>query len=175
MAETNRRLYNVTRGSLAYDLDTVVREEAPEIRRERRHQPAGQPRIHPHAREKAAASPLVLGSIALLCAMVMVLLLGYVQLTKVSAHVSSVKDELSELSEEHISLLTAYEKTFDLATVKQVAEEAGMSKPNAGQIEYIDISGSDDAVVLRSGGSKLVSGTMTTVRASALHLWEYFR
>lgn len=32
-----------------------------------------------------------------------------------------------------MALLTAYERTFDLATVKAAAEAAGMSKPSSGQ------------------------------------------
>ena len=54
------------------------------------------------------------------------------KLTGISDNVSSIKREISALEEEHVALLTAYERTFDLATVKAAAEAAGMSKPSGG-------------------------------------------
>ena len=117
---------------------------------------------------------LTVGGIAAVCALVMVLLLGYVQLTTVSNHVSTIKKELATLEEEHVSLLTEYEKTFDLATIKAAAEEAGMSKPTSGQIQYIDLSGADTAVVC-GGEPGLMEKAASTVKEGALSLWEYFR
>ena len=104
----------------------------------------------------------------------MVLLLGYVQLTTVSNNVSTIKKELATLEEEHVSLLTEYEKTFDLATIKAAAEDAGMSKPTSGQIQYIDLSGADTAVVC-GGEPGLMEKAASTVKEGALSLWEYFR
>ena len=115
-----------------------------------------------------------MGGIAVVCALVMVLLYSYVQLTTVSNHVSTIKSELATLEEEHVSLLTEYEKTFDLATVKAAAEEAGMSKPTSGQIQYIDLGGSDTAVVY-SGEPGLMDKAAAAVKEGALSLWEYFR
>ena len=91
-----------------------------------------------------------------------------------SNHVSAIKSELATLEEEHVSLLTEYEKTFDLATVKAAAEEAGMSKPTSGQIQYIDLGGSDTAVVY-SGEPGLMDKAVAAVKEGALSLWEYFR
>ena len=108
-----------------------------------------------------------MGGIAVVCALVMVLLYSYVQLTTVSNHVSTIKSELATLEEEHVSLLTEYEKTFDLATVKAAAEEAG-------QIQYIDLGGSDTAVVY-SGEPGLMDKAAAAVKEGALSLWEYFR
>ena len=105
---------------------------------------------------------------------IMVLLLGYVQLTTVSNNVSTIKKELATLEEEHVSLLTEYEKVFDLATIKAAAEAAGMSKPTSGQIQYIDLGGSDTAVVY-SGEPGLMDKAAAAVKEGALSLWEYFR
>ena len=179
MTDERRRNITTIYGNLAYDLDTLVRErqleeagEMPERKAEAK--PQAQPRRRPQAQAKARPSALVMGGIVVVCALVMVLLLGYVQLTTVSNHVSTIKKELATLEEENVSLLTEYEKTFDLATIKAAAEEAGRSKPTSGQIQYIDLSGADTAVVC-GGEPGLMEKAASTVKEGALSLWEYFR
>ena len=102
------------------------------------------------------------------------LLFGYVQLTVVSNHVVTIKDQLATLEEEHVSLVTEYEKTFDLATIKAAAEEAGMSKPTSGQVQYIDLSGSDTAVVYGDEPG-MVEKAISSLKDGARSIWEYFR
>ena len=179
MTDERRRNITTIYGNLAYDLDTLVRErqleeagEMPERKAEAK--PQAQPRRRPQAQAKARPSALVMGGIVLVCTLVMVLLLGYVQLTTVSNNVSTIKKELATLEEEHVSLLTEYEKTFDLATIKAAAEDAGMSKPTSGQIQYIDLSGADTAVVC-GGEPGLMEKAASDIKAGALSLWEYFR
>ena len=177
MTDERRRNIAMVYGSLAYDLDSLVRErqleEAGEMRQAA---PAPQPKAQrrPQAQAKARPSALLVGGIVMVTALVMVLLLGYVQLTTVSNHVVTIKQELAALEDEHVSLLTEYEKTFDLATVKAAAEEAGMSKPTSGQIQYIDLSGADAAVVYADEPG-IIEKTVTTLKSSARSLWEYFR
>ena len=78
--------------------------------------------------ETVILSPLVAGGVVVLLAMVVVLMLGYVTLTDVSGSVSSIKRQISDLDEQHVALLTEYEKTFDLATIKAAAEAAGIKE-----------------------------------------------
>ena len=179
MTDERRRNMTMIYGSLAYDLDTLARErqleEAGEMpERSGAPQPKAQPRRHPQAQAKTRPSPLLVGGIVLVCALVMVLLLGYVQLTVVSNHVVTIKDQLTTLQEEHVALVTEYEKTFDLATVKAAAEEAGMSKPTSGQIQYIDLSGSDTAVVYGDEPG-VVEKAISSIKGGAQFIWEYFR
>ena len=180
MAEEMRRTYTSTYGSLAYDLDALARERQleeagtmPQRRPEEQYQV--RTRTHAKTQAKARPAPIVLGGIALLCTMVLVLMLGYVQLTKVSHHVGQVKNQISALTDEHVDLLTQYEKVFDLATIKEVAEKAGMSKPSIGQIEYIDLSGSDSVVIYRAETTGVLHDIHSTVTAAASKVWEYFR
>ena len=105
----------------------------------------------------------------------MVLMLGYVQLTKTGAEISRLKNQLNDLNGEHVQLVTTYERTFDLTTIKEVAEAAGMAKPTAGQIEYIDLSGDDSAVVYRTEAGDAIHELYATAQASLSGLWEYFR
>ena len=179
MTDERRRNMTMIYGSLAYDLDTLARErqleEAGEMpERSGAPQPKAQPRRHPQAQAKTRPSPLLVGGIVLVCALVIVLLLGYVQLTAVSNHVVTIKDQLTTLQEEHVALVTEYEKTFDLATVKAAAEEAGMSKPTSGQIQYIDLSGSDTAVVYGDEPG-VVEKAISSIKGGAQFIWEYFR
>ena len=179
MTDERRRNMTMIYGSLAYDLDTLARErqleEAGEMpERSGAPQPKAQPRRHPQAQAKTRPSPLLVGGIVLVCALVMVLLLGYLQLTVVSNHVVTIKDQLATLEEEHVSLVTEYEKTFDLATIKAAAEEAGMSKPTSGQVQYIDLSGSDTAVVYGDEPG-VVEKAISSIKGGAQFIWEYFR
>ena len=178
MTDERRRNIKMVYGSLAYDLDTLARErqleeagEMPQRTAQPERQPQPQTRRRPQA--KARPSALTVGGIAAVCALVMVLLLGYVQLTAVSNNVSTIKKELATLEDEHVALLTEYEKTFDLATIKAAAEEAGMSKPSAGQIQYIDLSGADSAVVYGDEPG-VVEKAASSLKEGALSLWEYF-
>jgi len=178
MADQRRRINTTTYGNLAYDLDALVRqrnlEEAGRVREQERRVQT-QPRRQAEVQPRAKASPLVVGAVAMLAAMVLVLIMGYVQLTTISGDVAKMKSDLATLNDQHVSLLTKYEQTFDLATVKEAAEAAGMSKPTGAQIEYVDLSGCDTAVVYQSGAGGLLSDIAERVEQSFASLVEYFR
>ena len=180
MADQRRRPGTTTYGNLAYDLDNLVRqrnlEEAGKVReQERQERPRPQPRRQAEPQPRTKASPLVVGGIVVLAAMVMLLIMGYVQLTTISGNVAELKSELATLDDQHVSLLTKYEQTFDLATVKETAEAAGMSKPTGVQIEYVDLSGADTAVVYQAGAGGLLSDVAERVEQGFAALVEYFR
>ena len=175
--------HGATYGSLAYDLDALAREkqldEAGKLP-QKKVRPA-QPEVQPVQRRQTAAraavrpSPvLVLGTV-LVVGMVIALMLCYVKLTGISDNVSSIKREISALEEEHVALLTAYERTFDLATVKAAAEAAGMSKPSSGQIQYIDLSGADSVEVYAAGGAAALNGFTEKAESLWAYVLEYFR
>ena len=175
--------HGATYGSLAYDLDALAREkqldEAGKLP-QKKVRPA-QPEVQPVQRRQTAAraavrpSPaLALGTV-LVVGMVIALMLCYVKLTGISDNVSSIKREISALEEEHVALLTAYERTFDLATVKAAAEAAGMSKPSSGQIQYIDLSGADSVEVYAAGGAAALNGFTEKAESLWAYVLEYFR
>ena len=177
MADQRRRPGTTTYGNLAYDLDSLVRqrnlEEAGRVRQEER-QPRRQPQPRRQARvqPRAKASPLVVGGVAALAVMVLLLIMGYVQLTTISGNVAELKGELAVLDDRHVSLLTKYEQTFDMT---ETAEAAGMSKPTGAQIEYVDLSGEDTAVVYQAGADGLLGGVADRVEQAFAALVEYFR
>ena len=175
--------HGATYGSLAYDLDALAREkqldEAGKLP-QKKVRPA-QPEVQPVQRRQSAAraavrpSPVLLLGTVLAVGMVIALMLCYVKLTGISDNVSSIKREISALEEEHVALLTAYERTFDLATVKAAAEAAGMSKPSSGQIQYIDLSGADSVEVYAAGGAAALNGFTEKAESLWAYVLEYFR
>ena len=175
--------HGATYGSLAYDLDALAREkqldEAGKLP-QKKVRPA-QPEVQPVQRRPSAAraavrpSPVLLLGTVLVVGMVIALMLCYVKLTGISDNVSSIKREISALEEEHVALLTAYERTFDLATVKAAAEAAGMSKPSSGQIQYIDLSGADSVEVYAAGGTAALNGFTEKAESLWAYVLEYFR
>ena len=181
MADLRKRKPNMpVYGNLAYDLDTLVREHnlehAGEIHEEqRRRQVQQQPRTRSVPQPKTKASPLLIGAIAVLAAMVVGLMIGYAQLTETSEAVMTLRNDLSQAQDTHVALVTKYEQTFDMATVKERAEAAGMSKPTSGQIEYIDISGSDAVVIHQSGAEGFFAQAFGTVKEGIEAVVEYFR
>lgn len=175
--------HGATYGNLAYDLDALAREkqldEAGKLP-QKKVRPA-QPEVQPVQRRQSAAraavrpSPVLLLGTVLVVGMVIALMLCYVKLTGISDNVSSIKREISALEEEHVALLTAYERTFDLATVKAAAEAAGMSKPSSGQIQYIDLSGADSVEVYAAGGAAALNGFTEKAESLWAYVLEYFR
>lgn len=175
--------HGATYGSLAYDLDALAREkqldEAGKLP-QKKVRPA-QPEVQPVQRRQSAAraavrpSPVLLLGTVLVVGMVIALMLCYAKLPGISDNVSSIKREISALEEEHVALLTAYERTFDLATVKAAAEAAGMSKPSSGQIQYIDLSGADSVEVYAAGGAAALNGFTEKAESLWAYVLEYFR
>ena len=175
--------HGATYGSLAYDLDALAREkqldEAGKLP-QKKVRPA-QPEVQPVQRRQSAAraavrpSPVLLLGTVLVVGMVIALMLCYVKLTGISDNVSSIKREIAALEEQHVALLTEYERTFDLATVKAAAEAAGMSKPSSGQIQYIDLSGADSVEVYAAGGAAALNGFTEKAESLWAYVLEYFR
>lgn len=170
---------SATYGALAYDLDALARErqldDAGKLpQKKARPQAEVQPVQRRRTAAQAASPAVVLGTV-LVAGMVVALMLCYVKLTGISDNVSSIKREIAALEEQHVALLTEYERTFDLATVKAAAEAAGMSKPSSGQIQYIDLSGADSVEVYAAGGGAALHQLTGKVAELWSYVLEYFR
>ena len=179
-----RRMQNghAVNGSLAYDLDWAVRErelrhagEAP--RYQERKAVKEEVKVAPQVqvREQQRVSVVAVAGIASVILMAVVLLMSYIQLTMVAADTVALKQELAVLETEHTALTAEYEQMFDLATVREAAEAAGMSKPSASQICYLDLTGGDHAVVYQKEASSALSHVLTSVNYGVGAVVEYFR
>ncbi|MDN0031824.1 hypothetical protein [Oscillibacter ruminantium] len=172
---------SATYGDLAYDLDRELRERqlshAGELPR-RREETVAEPRVrsvtHAKVRERQHVSFFtVLGFLAVAGLAVMTLLC-HVQLTGLSSDVVSLNKELRQLQTENVSLTAEYAQMFDLDTVKEAAESAGMAKPSSGQTYYMDLSDGDCAVVYQKRETGLLERVVTSLNHGVYAVVEYF-
>lgn len=172
-------------GDLAYDLDREVRERALRHAGEApRHQtavetvPKAKPRVRSlskaQVRQRQKVSVLSVLGVGAAIGLAVMVLMGYIQLTIISDEVVSLQNQLEELQTENVTLTAQHEQMFDLATVKEVAEAAGMSKPSSSQIYYSDLSEGDSAVVYQQEESNLLSRLLTSLNHGIYAVVEYF-
>ena len=170
-------------GSLAYDLDWAVRERelrhAGEAPRHKAQEPVREaPQVRTAARtavrQRQHVSLLSLVGVGAVVGMAILMLMGYVQLTVLSEDTVALKEELEALKTENVTLTAQYEQMFDLATVREAAEAAGMGKPSASQVYYLDLSGGDSAVVYQKEAPSILSRVLTTLNHSIYAVVEYF-
>ena len=147
--DTRYRGKQAVNGSLAYDLDYAARERdlrragrAPKAREKARVYEA--PRVLLRARQYV--SPLAVLSVSAIMGLALLLLMNYVQLTRLSAETVKLQSQLAELETENTDLTARYQQMFDMASVKEAAEAAGMSKPSSTQMSRLDLSEGDSAV-----------------------------
>ena len=172
-----RQTGHAVNGSLAYDLDWAVRErelrhagEAPRVRENVREEAVPRVRV----RERPRVSPVAVAGFAAVIVMAVALLMSYIQLTAVAADTVALKKELAALETEHRTLTAEYEQMFDLTTVREAAEAAGMSKPSASQICYLDLTGGDSAVVYHKEETTVLSHVLTSMNQGVHAVVEYF-
>ena len=171
MAQQRRRPNTMVYGNLAYDLDTLASQRQLEeaARPERQSQPQQAPR------PRQRVSPLALCAVGALAAMAVVLVMGYIQLTAVTGSISDLQEQVSQLEDQRVSLVMDYERTFDMAKIKEAAEAAGMKKPTAGQVEYVELGGGSKAEVYQAESDSLLSQLTHSVKSGIGALVEYFR
>jgi len=128
----------------------------------------------PCAEYATFGTPELAASVGAAIGLAVMVLMGYIQLTIISDEVVSLQNQLEELQTENVTLTAQHEQMFDLATVKEVAEAAGMSKPSSSQIYYIDLSEGDSAVVYQQEESNLLSRLLTSLNHGIYAVVEYF-
>lgn len=169
-------------GDLAYsyDLDREVRERALRHAGEERssRESAPKPQVRSiskvQTRQRQQISLLAVIGFLVIVSLALLTLMSYVKLTVLSSSVVELKDQISELKTENITLTTQYEQTYDLAAVKEAAEAAGMTKPSNSQIYYIDLSDGDNAVVYQQKDPGVLSRLLTSLNHGIYAVVEYF-
>lgn len=166
-------------GSLAYDLDYAAREwelrhagEAPKVRKKTKAKVREMPHVLIRARQYV--SPLALLSVAAIMGLALLVLMSYVQLTMLSAETVKLQGQLEELESENVSLTAQYQRMFDMASVKEAAEAAGMSKPSGTQLGRLDLSAGDSAVAYQQKEPGLFSRILASLHGGVYAVVEYF-
>lgn len=166
-------------GSLAYDLDYAVpgresrrAKEAPKARKEAKAKVYAAPRVLLRARQYV--SPLAVLSVAAIMGLALLVLLSYVQLTLLSSETVKLRSQLEKLEAENVELTAQYYQMFDMASVKEAAEAAGMAKPTSTQTGRLDLSAGDSAVSYRQKESGLLSRVLSSLHGGVYAVVEYF-
>ena len=79
-----------------------------------------------------------------------------------------------ELETENVSLTSQYQRMFDMASVKEAAEAAGMSKPSSTQMSHLDLSAGDSAVAYRQREPGLFRRILSSLHGGVCAVVEYF-
>ncbi len=172
----------VSGGSLVRELDWAVRrrelEQAGEVRT------MGQIGVRPRnaakarvrQREKARTHIPILGilSTAAVACMAILLLMGYIELTRLSSETVRLKSQLNELESQHVLLDAQYERMFDRASVQEAAEAAGMTKPSGSQVGYMDLSEGDSVIVYHEEESGFGRGLLLCAKDGFEAVREFF-
>ena len=132
------------------------------------------------ARAKAAVrpaqkvSPAAALGFAAVSALTVLLLLCYVEMNAISTRIVTMKSEIEQLEIEQVSLMAQYEQAFDMATVKEAAEEAGMTQPSDSQIYYVSLPGEDQAVAVNQQEEGVISQILAFLGQRFYAMVEYF-
>ena len=168
------------RRELERQLDRSGRMDFDELY-ERRPETAAERNARRRAQAKAAVRPAqkvsLMALLGFVCAafLMVVLLLCYVRLNTISRSIVSMKSEIKTLEVEQVALLTQYEQAFDLSSVKEAAEAAGMTIPSESQIYYIDLPGEDQAVSYTGRDGGLLDRVLTGLSRAMYAVVEYFQ
>ena len=162
--ELERRLERS--GQLDFDKQYRRRQETEAERLSRRRSKA-----KAAVRQPQKVSPAAVLGFTAAAVMLLSLLMCYVQLNAISRDIVRMKEEITNLEVEQVSLRSEYERAFDVTTVKAAAAAAGMTEPSESQIYYIHLPG-ENQVASYSGGNQ---SALDTVRGAFDGLMAYFR
>ena len=171
-------------GSLAYDFnhpELYAGEEysAPQREQETKAKPREQTRVRTRARAqhavhtKQGVAPVALAGALVAAFLLVTAITAQVRLISTSGDSVALQNQLAELEETQAKLRIRYESAFNLSEIEDYATtRLGMQKPNAAQINFIDTSASDKAVVVGNGGG---DGIVDRVADFVSGFGAYFR
>lgn len=140
-------------GNVAYELHStqVVPERIPRPEQEPEVAPQRRPRrrtaAQPKVRPQEGISLFAVTGFAAVALLAVLTLTSYVQLNSVYAATRSMEQRLSSLETEAEILEMRYNDLFDLVTLNEAAQEAGLTTPGSTQRVYLEMEESDNAIV----------------------------
>lgn len=176
MAGTKKRSSYDPYRNLGYSYDgSAARVLEEEVQNPRPHvKPRPRPRNYDVARptavtrEAGEVSPFAVLGFATVILLAVMILMNYVTLTTVSSEVVALNNQMNQLKTEETTLLARYELAYDLGAIENAVTSGGtMSRPQPGQIVYVDLT-EPDSVVLYEPSQE--SGGILAMIRSALGL-----
>ena len=139
----------------AYDLNNFAAKTESEHDRELKTRSL---RLIKNRRKAKTVAPvkLILGVLAVI-AVASVMIYSQVVLTELTAEVNSYQKELTHLAPEDVRLGGELEASTSIKKLEEAAEnKLGLSKIDSSQVEYVNLTDSDDITVAKTGGKYLV-------------------
>ncbi|MBQ3531031.1 MAG: cell division protein FtsL [Oscillospiraceae bacterium] len=86
-----------------------------------------------------------------------IMIYSQVVLTELTSEVSFYENQLVELNTEYVRLQGELEATTSIKTLEEAAEtKLGLTKIDSSQVEYVNLTGTDEISVAHTGGKYLV-------------------
>ncbi len=118
---------------------------SPQPRVRPRYQQKTRPRVQ--VRPAGRVSLFAVTGFAAAAVLAVLILMSYVQLSDISSEVVDLNNQMTELRGEEASLRARYELAYDLGAIENsVTANGSMSRPQAGQIVYVDLTEPDSVV-----------------------------
>lgn len=172
-----RRDYDPYRNlNYQYDGSAVRIPDEEELLRTR---PKVRPRNQELARPKVEVRPagkvslFAVAGFAAVAVMAVLILMSYIQLSAISSEMVSLDSELTRLRSEEATLRARYELAYDLGAIeKAVTSDGSMSRPQMGQMVYVDLTEPDSVVVYDQ--TQASGGFLESVEALVGDILSYF-
>ena len=131
----------------------------------------------PQVQVRAAGkvSPFAVLGFAAVTVLAALIIAGYVQLSTISAQAAELNSELSQLKSEEATLRARYELAYDLGAIESaVTSDGSMSRPQAGQMVYVDLTEPDSVVRYGQTEEQPSGGILESVEEVVGSLLAYF-
>lgn len=144
-----RRTGYMTYGNAAYDpaydeIDVTAGREEPLVRP--RERVAGRTRVR--VRKPGYVAPLAVAGSLLVGLLAVLFVWSCVQLAVTSDHITDIRQEITQLTQENHQLAADYSLAYDIKTVEEVATTTGgMVQPQPGQLIDLNMAEPDSAQV----------------------------
>lgn len=182
MANTaSQRKYDPYRNAgYAYDGSAarVLEPEVGEFARPRpqsKMRPRSERLTRPTVEVRAAGhvSLFAVAGFAAVAVMAVMILMSIVQLNSISDEMVAMEQQLSTLQSEEETLLVRYEMAYDLGAIESaVTAEGTMSRPQPGQIIYVDLTEPDSVILYQQTESS--GGFLSRVEEWIGNILAYF-
>ena len=126
-------------------------------------------------RSAGKVSPFAVLGFAAVTVLAALIIAGYVQLSTISAQAAELNSELSQLKSEEATLRARYELAYDLGAIESaVTSDGSMSRPQAGQMVYVDLTEPDSVVRYGQTEEQPSGGILESVEEVVGSLLAYF-
>ncbi len=132
-----------------------VLEPRPQVRPRPRRQEREAVRPKVEARPAGKVSLFAVAGFAVVAALAVMILMNCVTLATVSGDVVDLSNQMAQLKSEEATLLARYELAYDLGAIENdVTSDGSMSRPQPGQMIYVDLTEPDSVVIYEIPGEE---------------------